>query len=207
MLEFIQNNFFSIVSLFISAVALYLSLKKEFSQKFNLEVILLDECLFECLVDRSSDDTPDKYWHTKYRLFPNVVLTNNSSRPITLIDFQLNNEEAYTLFTEYGNSYTTTYQTNTTELGNGVIAFTTDGEEAITHVLNEKHMISLPVTLAPYESTAGILFFHYKQSLVGTNKLNIRTSRGIKTVPLNVCKSYVSKLKNSYVPPEESLFD
>ncbi|EMF0097275.1 hypothetical protein OUS07_002725, partial [Enterococcus hirae] len=194
--------FFSLISLSISTIALSLSLKKEFSQKFNLDVIFLDECLFECLVDRDSNDTPDKYQHTKYRLFPNVVLTNNSSRPITLIDFQLNNEEAYTLFTEYGNSYTTTYQTNKTELGNGVIAFTTDNEEAITYVLNKKHMINPPITLAPYESATGILFFHYNQSLVGTNKLNIRTSRGIKTVPLTVCKTYVSKLKNNYAPPE-----
>lgn len=47
---------------------------------------ILNDKTFEMETDRSSKDNPDVYYHDKYRFLPTVVLTNESSNPVTVID-------------------------------------------------------------------------------------------------------------------------
>lgn len=55
-----------------------------------------------------------------------------------------------------------------------------------------KGFIDLPITIKPYESITGLLFFDYNRSIVGENSLSIETSRGTKYFPLTVNSQLIS---------------
>lgn len=199
-MDFVVEKIIPITSIVLSSIAIVLTLKNENTKRFKLDIELLDKNLVEWNVDRTSNKFPDRYYQFKYRLFPFIVITNNSSLPVTITSFSLNKKYSFGVFTKVGDRYESTVQTNLTRKGN--ITFVSDKDEI-------KHGISLagepvlnPVfTIPPYESVAGLLFFMFDESLIGKNTITVKTSRGIKEFPIIISSQYNSQLLTDYSPP------
>ncbi|MBO0477928.1 hypothetical protein DOK76_12715 [Vagococcus sp. DIV0080] len=183
------------LSLIISLLALYFSSKKE---KFSLTVDILTKENSEWLVDRASNDDPDVYFFEKYRFFVTLVITNNSSLPITITEFSINEKLVFNSFSLINNNYQVTVKNNWEEVFPGISGYGTGKTIGIS--IKEGSLLLPPITIKPYESAVGTIGFHYDTSIIGNNTLHIKTSRGIKHIPLNIWKKYISKEKNDYIP-------
>ncbi|MEG0619190.1 MAG: hypothetical protein RR557_07825 [Bacilli bacterium] len=195
MTKFLSDFLIPSLSFFISLAALYFSLRKE---KFSLTVDFLTKENSEWLVDRDSDDNPDVYFFEKYRFFSTLVITNNSSLPITITEFYINEKIVFNLFSLINNNYQVTIKNNMEEISPGIYG---DGDgKKIGITIKDDELLLPPITIKPYESVVGTIGFHYNTSIIGNNTLHLKTSRGIKHVPLSIWKKYISKEKNDYVP-------
>ncbi|MGI6155039.1 MAG: hypothetical protein ACOYEB_03685 [Enterococcus lemanii] len=197
---------FSAISVILSTFAFLFTLKNEWTKRVNLNIQFLDSSMPELKVDRTEDIIPDVYHQSPYRLFPTVVITNNSSLPITITEFKLNNGNSFGFYSKVGTLYETTYKTNQVDFGNGITATTSGSTEKVIVEFNETNLLKPPLTIKPYESVVGVLFFHYKESIIGNNQLKALTSRGEMEFPLQVSKQYISRLKTDYIPPNTDLF-
>lgn len=201
MTKFLSDFLIPLISLFISLAALYFSLRKE---KFSLTVDFLTKENSEWLVDRDSDDNPDVYFFEKYRFFSTLVITNNSSLPVTITEFYINEKIVFNLFSLINNDYQVTVKDNMEEIFPGIYAYGTGEKIGIT--IKDGGLLLPPITIKPYESAVGTIGFHYDTSIIGNNTLHIKTSRGIKHVPLSIWKKQISKKKTDYVPTDISEF-
>ncbi len=189
-LTLLKDLVFPITSLVISLIALYFSLKNENKEKFSISIDFFSEKHTEWLVDRKSTTEPDVYYQNKFRYFPIVVITNNSSLPITINRFKINNTIEFSPFARIGSDYKVTYE------GGNFVEFNTKfysvGPTRTMNLDSIKGFIDLPVTIKPYESITGLLFFDYNDSIVGDNILSVETSRGSKNFPLIVTSQLIS---------------
>ena len=184
-------------SFLFSSIALYFSYKSNHEKKFNIQVTYMSKPK-EFLFDRKSDELPDFYWNEKYRLFPHICITNNSTHAVSITKFSINNSVSLTTVDLVGETYKTTISTNRKEEG-GITKINAMQEKSFTYNLNDHAIIKPVVTLQPYEAVSGLLFFHYNDSLFGrSNILKIHTSRGTKEVSLNISKQYKSALDLGY---------
>lgn len=90
------------------------------------------------------------------------------------------------------------------EIFPGIYAYGTGEKIGIT--IKDGGLLLPPITIKPYESAVGTIGFHYDTSIIGNNTLHIKTSRGIKHVPLSIWKKQISKKKTDYVPTDISEF-
>lgn len=199
MTKFLSGFLIPLLSFFISLAALYFSLRKE---KFSLTVDFLTKENSEWLVDRDSDHNPDVYFFEKYRFFSTLVITNNSSLPITITEFYINEKIVFNLFSLINNNYQVTVKNNMEEIFPGIYGYGDGKKIGIT--IKDGELLLPPITIKPYESVVGTIGFHYDTSIIGDNILYLKTSRGIKLVPLSIWKKYISKEKNDYVPTDIS---
>ncbi|MFW7432862.1 hypothetical protein [Vagococcus carniphilus] len=109
-LIFLKDFVFPVTSLVISLIALRFLLKNENKEKFSISIDFLSEHYTEWLVDRTSKTEPDVYYQNKFRYFPIIVITNNSSLPITVNRFKINNAIEFSPFTRIGSDYQVTYE-------------------------------------------------------------------------------------------------
>ncbi len=186
-----KEYFSPIVSLVFSSFAFLFTLKNEISKKFNLKFSILNDKTFEMETDRNSKDNPDVYYHDKYRFLPTVVLTNESSNPVTVIDVKLNHSATFNFHTKVGERYETTFQTNVTTSEHGFDMISADKIEKIVIDNADELSLSLPLTIGPYQSVTGLLMFHYQSSIVGNNTITINTSRGSKEYEITVASQYI----------------
>lgn len=197
-----------LVSLVFSSFAFAFTFREERNKRFNLDVKIVDETIPEWEVDRTSNESPDKYWQQKYRLFVTVVITNNSSRPVTINMFSLNNKYKFGIYTEIGEYYKVTLKNGwtTKTLSNGAKMYA-GGQEKFQGLNVDNETVLHPIfTIAPYELASGLLFFTFNESLVGENTIKIHTSRGDKEFPITIDKQLVSKLETDYSPPDLDQF-
>lgn len=184
----------SFISIVFSTIAFIFSVKNEYKKKTNLKVTLLDKHKsFELVVDRENEYTPDVYFSDKYRFLPIISISNESSLPISIIDFSLNNDATFTNFTKVGKLYRVTHNTMWT-IGKMGVQHLSNSEEYIEYDLTNTPILKPPFTLQPYEATVGIIVFSYKNSLLGNNKLYINTSRKKQVINISISKKFVSKI-------------
>lgn len=204
--EAVKDFILPLSSLIFSTFAFYISFSERKNKKFNLKIDFLSEGE-EWAVDRESDDEPDVYYENKYRLIESVVLTNNSSLPITITKFSITGiEEEITPFTRFGVDYAVTIISPKKRLPKGGIAYS--GKELMKIAdLTTFPPLSIPITIGPYESVVTSLIFRYNDPLVNSKiKINIHTSRGMKRVNRRVSSSHISQLVTDYVPPRSDEF-
>ncbi len=78
----------------------------------------------EWLIDRESDSKPDVYHQNKFRIIDSVLLTNNSSLPVTIIEFSISGiPDHLNAFTMIGDNYSVTVKSMYDELPHGIRAY------------------------------------------------------------------------------------
>lgn len=161
--------------------------------KIKLDIIRKDE-LMELVPDRQSYTEPDVLWHFPRRLFPNVVISNLSSNPITVLDIVINDTISFEKYHDlYAPEYIATTQTDRFKV-NGGFLINGDGTKQTGMRIEGKVLDSI-FTIPPYTSISGVLFFAYDKSLLGENKATIKTSTKDFNFKLTVSKECVSVLK------------
>lgn len=141
-------------------------------------------------------ETPDKYWRNEYRLITDVVITNQSAKPISIIEFTLNGKMKYNSYHEPGELYHATLTPRESIDQNGILFAYGKSEKISLPIRNEwlQPIIDIP----PHTSLRGHLFFHFpNKSMVskGRNRLVISTSRKSFTTNLNLCDIRESSLQ------------
>lgn len=185
------TSFIPLISLIFSTFAFVFTLKNEREKRFKLRINFFNsEPLSEWIVDRTEDTVPDGYWQDNYRLILPVVITNESSLPVTVINFKLNNQHIFAIDSDIENTYKVT-QNNKSHLRR-------------VFKVSEKDKLLQPVfTIGPFEAVVGYVVFHYNKSQLGNNTLTINTSRGPTEVKFKLHSVLESKLKTDYEPPHE----
>lgn len=192
-LNWIADTLGAYLPIILSSIALGITIKNELSKKFNIHVDFLDEKISEYLVDRDQNNHPDVYDQDSYRLIPMICITNNSSYPITITEFKLNNKHLFAFFTKVGSSYEITLKSATKVIGETILATSNEKTESLILSDLDKHLIKPPFTIGPYQSVSGFIFFAYNSSLLGDNLIQIKTSRGTKEANIAVNSQYISK--------------
>lgn len=194
MLDQITNYLIPISTVLLSFFAFFFSLSEFLSKRAKITFTLIDrEEVIEFVPDRSSKTTPDVLWNLKRRLFPTVVISNMSSNPITIIDITLNDDISFSRYRElHGPVYETTTQTNQTKFKGGILI---NGDDIkVTGMKIEGEILEKVFTIPPYTSVRGTLFFAYNNSLIGRNKLKIKTPKKDFIFDITVSKSCESVL-------------
>jgi hypothetical protein len=203
----IKNFILPVTSLVFSSFAFYNSYSDRKTKRFNIKVDFFSPCE-EWLIDRENNDEPDVYHQYKYRIIDSVLLTNNSSLPVTVTKFSiLEIKEDINVFTMIGNDYTVTIKSPYTKMPNGGRAYSGNSFKKVAN-LSKFPPLPLPITIPPYESKITTLIFRYDDSLLNKNlTLNTHTSRGISKTNRFVSATQISQLDTDYTPPQLDEFD
>ncbi|MGN7938519.1 hypothetical protein [Metabacillus sp. 22489] len=133
-----------------------------------------------CIIkpDFTDYDTPDVYWHEDYRAILDVVISNRSALPISIIEYKLNDGLIFNSYSKFGSNYKITTQPKIEKDSKGVI-FAMGKELSKIFYIEDSYL--KPVTdIPPYTSVRGFIFFHYHDKnkvKIGINKLQVVTSR------------------------------
>lgn len=203
----IKDFILPVTSLIFSSFAFYISYTDKKTKKFNLKLDFFTPCE-EWLVDRKSDEEPDVYHQHKFRIIDSVLLTNNSSLPVTVIKFTVSEmSEELNAFTMIGNDYSVTIKPPYKNLPNGGRAYSGQSLKKIAN-LSKFPPLPLPITIPPYESKITTLVFRYDESVKNKRiEINVHTSRGMLKIKRFVSSSQISQLDTGYIPPQLDEFD
>ncbi|MEB5733445.1 hypothetical protein [Enterococcus hirae] len=203
----IKDFILPVTSLIFSSFAFYISYTDKKTKKFNLKLDFFTSCE-EWLVDRESDEEPDVYHQHKFRIIDSVLLTNNSSLPVTVIKFTVSEmSEELNTFTMIGNDYSVTIKPPYKNLPNGGRSYSGKSLKKIAN-LSKFPPLPLPITIPPYESKITTLVFRYDESVKNKKiEINVHTSRGMLKIKRFVSSSQTSQLDTGYVPPQLDEFD
>lgn len=206
-IQTIKDFILPVTSLVFSSFAFYNSYSDKKTKKFNLKLDFFSPCE-EWLIDREDNDEPDVYHQYKYRLIDSVLLTNNSSLPVTVTKFSISEiKEDLNVFTMIGNDYTVTLKSPYTNLPNGGRAYSGNSLKKVAN-LSKFPPLPLPITIPPYESKITTLVFRYDNSLMNKKlTINTHTSRGISKTNRLVSSTQISQLVTDYTPPQLDEFD
>lgn len=196
-IEFIKNNLLPISTLVVSLVTFYITLRNHLETRASLKLIQVNKEKATQLLepDRLDNSSPDVYWDSKYRVLSEVIITNNSSKPISIIEFTLNDEFTYNSYTKPGNEYQVTIRPNK-QHKNGITFF----GSSLIHAFEVKKNVIVPIsTIPPHTSIRGILFFNIgndKSKInIGENTLKLHTSRKVFVFKLKILEEYYSLLQ------------
>lgn len=201
-IEFIKSNLLPIATLFTSIATFLITFRNHWETRTRLEVIQLGRQKTSILIkpDRTDAETPDVYWDAEYRVLSEVIITNKSSKPISIIEFQLNNKYSFNSYTAPGECYTITLQPSRIKDDNGVTSCL-GTSKTISFTLKD-FWLQPVLTIPPHTSIRGYLFFNLRNDhsdvQLGKNELSVLTSRKTIKYPLTIYKEYLSLL-----PPEE----
>lgn len=206
-IQAIKDFIVPITSLIFSSFAFYNSYSDKRTKKFNLKLDFFSPCE-EWLVDRENNDEPDVYHQYKYRIIDSVLLTNNSSLPVTVTKFSITEiKEELNIFTMIGEDYSVTIRSPYTNMPYGGRAYSGNSLKKVAN-LSKFPPLPLPITIPPYESKITTLVFRYEDSLKGKKlTVNIHTSRGVLKINRLVSSSQISQLDTDYTPPQLNEFD
>ncbi|TWW13938.1 hypothetical protein LABALGNA3A7_01820 [Dellaglioa algida] len=189
-----------ITNFLLALFAFYFTFSKFRNEKANI-TLRYTNIIRETLVDRESDSLPDVYWQDKYRLIVPIVITNNSSKPISIYSFFINNTYEFNMYTKVGGDYTTTTKTNISK-SKGITHISNSPVNQTKDFLDHKNTLIPVFTLDAYGSRAGVLMFHYDSSLRKDNKLIVKTSRKDFTFDIGIEKWITSVIQTDYERPQ-----
>ncbi len=143
---------------------------------------------------KRSSKYPDPFYGNQYRILSEVLITNNSSLPISIISFTLNDTLSYDSYVDGGNYYlVTTSEISKTSLGSP--------DSPINYLTPN-------FTIDPYTSVRGNIFFNLSNSedffKMDNHDLKIHTSRGVFNFELKV-PNHIESI-NPYNPFQDEEF-
>lgn len=144
--------------------------------------------------DRWDDTYPDTYILDDYRFFLDISITNESSLPITITEFQIEGFANIRYSDSTGNHYKVTVPNNNPDLVGSTIE--------IVYDFNSVPKIIPPIVIEPYSVHLGTLVFRYDNALPDNVKLKIITSRKTFTKKIKVSLRSYSELQTNYLRPQ-----
>lgn len=144
--------------------------------------------------DRVDTENPDVYWQDDYRAIFDVIISNRSEAPISIIEFTLNNKLILNSYTQTGGKYTVTTDDGKEEI-NGLTAFS--GVTKQMHFNVDNSILNPIVNIPAHSAVRGFLLFRTndkKDIQSEKNILRIRTSRKIFKFYLKSYEYYESCL-------------
>lgn len=196
---FIASNILPISS-FATSIATFLITYLNYREgKATLEVTQIGRAKSSILIkpDRPDRKNPDVYWDSEYRVLSEVIITNKSSKPISIIEFKLNDNFIFNGYTKPGECYKVT--TKPTKYKSTPSISIEGVEECATFPISDNWLKPV-LTIPPHTSTRGYLFFNIKSDTsdvrIGKNDLTIITSRKDFKAELEIFEKC-----NSVLPP------
>lgn len=179
--NWIAENLLAFFAFIISVLSLVFSSIDFFRRNPNIKFFQLGTEKTSIAIEpiRTSNELPDKYQLLKYRVLSDVVITNGSSLPISIIDFTLNDKLLFNSYSDPGILYSfkgiqgKVLPEHEALFGQNVTETTQSfpiGDSFLTPIL----------TIPPYTSLRGYLFFKYNNKddvNLGKNTLKVQTSR------------------------------
>lgn len=210
LIEFLKLNIIPIAAFFISLATFIITLANFRRNKASIKCRQLrDNWIAHILKpDRIDQDTPDVYWQNDFRVIIDVIITNESALPISIIEFTLNNKLNFNSYSRPNDEYSITTKAGK-EMHNGVVSFS-GTEEKLIFPINDtwlKPVMDIP----PYTSLRGHLFFHFNEIddvNIGNNTLEIVTSRKTFSFQVKISDSVhsVLPLPNSILEDRDEKF-
>ncbi|HFJ9270707.1 TPA: hypothetical protein ACGW6O_001116 [Bacillus cereus] len=196
LIEFLKLNIIPIAAFLISLATFIITLANFRRNRASIKCRQLRDNWVALILkpDRTDLKTPDVYWHNDFRVILDVIITNESALPISVIEFNLNNKLNFNSYSKPNDEYSITTKAGK-EVHNGVVSFS-GNEHKLIFPMNDtwlKPVINIP----PYTSLRGHLFFHFNEKddvNIGNNTLKIITSRKTFSFQVKISDSVHSVL-------------
>lgn len=127
--------------------------------------------------DRINQENPDVYWQDDYRVIFDVIISNRSEVPISIIEFTLNKKLILNSYTQTGETYLVTTDDGKEE-SNGLIAYSGKFRQIGIDLSND--ILNPIVNIPAHSAVRGYLLFrtNNKDDIEAQRHiLRIRTSR------------------------------
>lgn len=191
-LQFIVNNI-NLGTFFIAFLTFGITFSNFYRNRATIKVSQYPDSL-SALIKPDFIDTknPDFYWHNGYRLIADIIITNKSAKPISIIEFKLNKNLKFNSYSKPGTLYEITITPRKQKLGNGIIAY--GKSESKLFPINDQWLQPI-VEIQPFTSVRGHLFFHFPDKDMvkkERNILEVITSRKTFTTNLDVYEIHES---------------
>ncbi|MGM0163743.1 hypothetical protein IGI72_002475 [Enterococcus sp. DIV1059_2] len=144
--------------------------------------------------DRWDSTYPDTYIFDDYRFFVDISITNESSLPITITEFQVDSFANVRYSDATGDHYKVTVPNNNP----GLVGSTIE----IVYDFNSVPKLIPPIVIEPYSVHLGTLVFRYDSPLPDNVKLKIITSRKTFIKKIEVSLRSYSELQTNYLRPQ-----
>lgn len=192
-LQFLIDNI-NLGTFFIAALTFGITFANFYRNRASIKVIQLDNSQSVLIKpDIIDSENPDVYWHHDYRLIVDLIVTNRSAKPISIVEFELNDQLKFNSYHRPGADYKVTTQPRNETIG----GLTVSGTEKYIRYPIDDLWLQPVIDIPPHTSKRGFIFFHFsdeKAVTVGINKLNIISSRKTFTKDLIVFESQKSRL-------------
>lgn len=146
-------------------------------------------------------ENPDVYWQNDYRAIIDVIISNKSAKPISIIEFTINDSLKFNSYHMPGKEYIVTTIPSYEKSSSGVV-FGFGRKEAKALPIGDQ-WIQPVLNIPPYSSIRGHLFFHFHEDdeiTLGDNELKIITSRKVF-----LAKVTLSDIEKSRLPLPDSI--
>ncbi|AYY27380.1 hypothetical protein ACS2QC_17090 [Bacillus cereus group sp. Bce033] len=178
MIEFLKSNIIPIAAFFISLATFFITFANFWRNRAKIECIQPKGISAHIIKpDRTDFETPDVYWQSDFRVIMDVIITNKSALPISIIEFKLNNRFKFNSYSKPGTEYPVT--TKSAKQIHNNIEFYDGDERKLEFQISDKWLQPI-IDIPPYTSLRGHLFFHASDISdlnFGENTLEITTSR------------------------------
>lgn len=197
-IEFLKLNIIPIAAFLISLATFIVTFANFRRNKASIKCKQLGDDYIACIIkpDRIDLNTPDVYWHKDFRVIMDVIITNESALPISVIEFTLNNKLKFNSYSKPGDEYSVTTSPKE-EIHNGV-SFSGIEQKSVFPIGDD--WLNPVIDIPPYTTLRGHLFFHFNDIndvSIGNNTLSIITSRKTFSFPIKVSDSIQSVLQPS----------
>ncbi|SCC32361.1 Uncharacterized protein BCZB5J_02575 [Bacillus cereus] len=193
MIEFLKSNIIPVTALLISIATFIITFKNFWRNRASIKCIQLEDSMAVILKpDRIDTETPDVYWDSDYRVIMDVIITNNSALPISIIEFTLNNTSKFNSYSKPSPEYNVTLHPGKQEQDGMVIHY---GLEEIQFFPMEDSWLQPIINIPPYTSFRGHLLFRFNDKSevhIGNNTLEVITSRETFSFQVKITKEILS---------------
>lgn len=174
-----KSNLIPFVALIVSLATFWITLANFWRNRAKIECNQLKDNNMAIILkpDRIDSKTPDVYWNSDFRVIMDVIITNKSALPISIIEFTLNNQFKFNSYTRPSSEYTVTLKAAKVEQDGVVIHY---AEEKKRTFPIEDTWLQPMIDIPPYTSLRGHLLFRFNDKSdvhIGNNTLKIITSR------------------------------
>ncbi|PGB34872.1 hypothetical protein COM07_25775 [Bacillus toyonensis] len=178
MIEFLKSNIIPIAAFLISLATFFITFANFWRNRAKIECIQPYGVSAHIIKpDRINTETPDVYWQSDFRVIMDIIITNKSALPISIIEFKLNNRFKFNSYSRPGTEYPVTTQ-SAKQVHNNVTFYGAE-ERKLEFQISDKWLQPI-IDIPPYTSLRGHLFFHANDTNdlnIGENTLEIVTSR------------------------------
>ncbi len=192
MIEFLKSNIIPVTALSISIATFIITFKNFWRNRANIECTQIENSIAVLLKpDKIDTNTPDVYWDSDYRVIMDVIITNKSALPISIIEFTLNNTSKFNSYSKHSPEYIVTTQPGKQEQ-DGIIHYA----EEKKHIFQmEDSWLQPIINIPPYTSFRGHLLFRFNDKSevhIGNNTLEVITSRETFSFQVKITKEILS---------------